>query len=224
MAVGLGEMMEEMSKVDDTAWGMYAFSRDLLRDKVKDSEKLEMIPRSIRCGYEKAEEIVNRLGTADPHKIAGHLGLKVEYLEKGQIADQILFALFTPPDRIQIMKEPMDKACENEDLLHMITREQMEQLILGHEIFHYLEEEDEAIYTRNKKIRLWKVLGFESQSTIRALSEIAGMYFSKKLNGFSYSPFALDILLYYNYNIEEAYKMYREVIDCNDALKAGRQT
>ena len=57
------------------------------------------------------------------------------------------------------------------------------------------------------------MLGVETRSTIRALSEIAGMYFSKKLNGFPYSPFALDILLYYNYNSETALNMYREVVE-----------
>lgn len=197
--------------VDDRAWGMYAFSRDVLRDKVDSARKEEMIQRAIRCGYETADKIMDRLGTSDPGEIAGELGLQVEYLEKGQIADRVLFALFTPPDRIQIMKEPIDKVIESGALNGFKTRQQIEDLIMGHEIFHYLEEEDEGIYTRTEKIRLWKVLGFENRSTIRALSEIAGMYFSKKLNRFPYSPFALDILLYYNYNSEEALKMYREV-------------
>ena len=137
----------------------------------------------------------------------------VEYLDKGQIADRVLFALFTPPGLIQIMREPIDKAVKGGSLDGFTTREQLEDLILGHEIYHYLEEEYDGIYTRTEKIRLWKILGFENRSTIRALSEIAGMYFSKKLNGFPYSPFALDILLYYNYNSETALNMYREVAE-----------
>lgn len=208
----LREMAEHLSQIDDISWGMYAFSRDILRDKVDSVEKKKMIEKAIRCGQEKAERIIDNMGTEDPWKLAEKLKLKVEFMDRGQIADRVLFALFTPPDRIQIMKEPIERAAGNRELTGLITGEQMEKLILGHEIFHYLEEEDEEIYTKNEKIVLWKLFGYESKSTIRALSEIAGMYFSKKINGFPYSPFALDILLYYNYNPDEALKMYREVI------------
>lgn len=211
--MNLRKMMKGLAAVDDMTWGMYAFSRDALRDKVDCAQKKEMIENSICCGYETADGIMDRLGTSNPREIAGKLGLKVEYLDKGQIADRVLFALFTPPDLIQIMREPIDKAVEGGSLHGFATREQLEDLILGHEIFHYLEEEDPGIYTRTEKIRLWSILGFENRSTIRALSEIAGMYFSKKLNGFPYSPFALDILLYYNYNSETALSMYREVAE-----------
>lgn len=208
--IRLREMLEHLSQVEDTAWGMYAFSRDMLRDKVRDGQKKDMIQKAICCGYEKAEAIMRQMGTSDPWEIARELGLTVEYLDRGQIADRVLFALFTPPGQIQIMGEPIDRAMEQKELAGFISREQIESLILGHEIYHYLEEEEEDIYTRTEKICLWKVLGFQNKSTIRALSEIGGMYFSRKLNRFPYSPFALDILLYYNYNSEKALKMYRE--------------
>ena len=210
--IRLREMLEHLSQVEDTAWGMYAFSRDMLRHKVGDEQKKDMIQKAICCGYRKAEEIMEQMGTSDPWEIARRLGLTVEYLDRGQIADRVLFALFTPPSQIQIMREPIDKAMGQCDLPGFISREQIENLILSHEIFHYLEEEEETIYTRTEKICLWKLLGYENRSTIRALSEIAGMYFSRKINRFPYSPFALDILLYYNYNSEEALEMYREVV------------
>ena len=211
--MNLRKMMKGLAAVDDMTWGMYAFSRDALRDKVDCGRKKEMIEKSICCGYETADKIMDQTSTSNPREIAGKLGLRVEYLDKGQIADRVLFALFTPPDLIQIMREPIDKAVKGGSLDGFTTREQLEDLILGHEIYHYLEEEYDGIYTRTEKIRLWKILGFENRSTIRALSEIAGMYFSKKLNGFPYSPFALDILLYYNYNSETALNMYREVAE-----------
>ncbi len=95
-----------------------------------------------------------------------------------------------PPDLIQIMREPIDKAVKGGSLDGFTTREQLEDLILGHEIYHYLEEEYDGIYTRTEKIRLWKILGFENRSTIRALSEIAGMYF-QKIKWFSLFPICL---------------------------------
>lgn len=211
-ATAFVEMAEHLSQIEDISWGMYAFSRDILRHKVDEAEKRNMIEKAIRCGQEMAEKIIREMGTSNPWELAEKLRLKVEFVDRGQVADRVLFALFTPPDSIQIMKEPIERAVGRGELEGLITEKQIGNLILGHEIFHYLEEENEEIYTRTEKIVLWKLFKYESKSTIRALSEIAGMYFSKKLNDFPYSPFALDILLYYNYNQEEALKMYREVV------------
>ena len=208
----LREMAEGLAQVNDLSWGMYAFSRDILRDKISEAEKKRMIELAICCGYEMADKVMSSLGTWDPWELAEKLKLKVEYADRGQIADRVLFALFTPPDQIQIMKEPIELAAESGLPEGLLTMDQIKSLILGHEIFHYLEEEEEGIYTRREKVVLWRLLGYKSESTARALSEIAGMYFSKKINGFLYSPFALDILLYYNYNSNEALKMYREVL------------
>ncbi len=208
----LQELAEQLLQVDDISWGMFAFSRDILGNRINRAEKKEMILKAMRCGQEKAEEIIKFMGISDPWELAEKWKLNVEYLDRGQTADRVLFALFTPPDRIQIMKEPIKRAAGNGMFNDLITEEQMVKLILGHEIFHYLEEEDEDIYTRKEKIVLWKLFGYENKSSVRALSEIAGMYFSKKINEFSYSPFALDILLYYNYNPDEALRMYRELL------------
>ncbi len=62
----LREMAESLAQVDDLSWGMYAFSRDILRDKVSESEKKRMIEQAIRCGYEMADKVMSSLGTWDP--------------------------------------------------------------------------------------------------------------------------------------------------------------
>jgi hypothetical protein len=208
----LKTIAEELFQVKDKSWGMYAFSRDILKNKVTDKDKEVMIEQAIRCGEETADWAIEKFGTSDPWEMAEKLKLKVEFTDRGQIADRVLFALFTPPDRVEIMMEPIERLNGSSGLSELFTKEEIIKLILGHEIFHYLEDEIEGIYTRNEKVILWKFLGYENKSTLRALSEIGGMYFSRKLNQISYSPFALDILLYYNYSPDEALKMYREVL------------
>lgn len=208
----LKTIAEELFQVKDKSWGMYAFSRDILKNKVTDKDKEVMIEKAIRCGEETATWAIEKFGTSDPWEMAEKLKLKVEFTDRGQIADRVLFALFTPPDRVEIMTEPIERLNSSSGLSELFTKEEIIKLILGHEIFHYLEDEIKGIYTRNEKVILWKFLGYENKSTLRALSEIGGMYFSRKLNQISYSPFALDILLYYNYSPDEALKMYREVL------------
>lgn len=211
----IGEMNKRLSEVDDISWGMYAFSRDVLCRKIDDARKQDMIRKAMECGTRKAEETAVRFGTEDPWEIAKSLGLSIVFPKEANVGGRILFALFTPPNQIQIMREPIEKAAENEEIRKFVTEEQIKNLILGHELFHFLEEEDEGIYTRSETITLWKFLGYEHRSTVRALSEIAGMAFTKKLNQFPYSPFTLDILLYYNYNSDEALNIYSEVIGRN---------
>ena len=196
----LGEMIERLSKVDDISWGMYAFSRDVLCRKIDDARKQDMIRKAMECGTRKAEETAVRFGMEDPWEIAKSLGLSIVFPKEANVGGRILFALFTPPNQIQIMREPIQKAASDEQVRRLVTEDQMKNLILGHELFHFFEEEEEEIYTRTETITLWKFFGYKHTSTIRALSEIAGMAFTKNLNQFPYSPFTLDILLYYNYN------------------------
>ena len=208
----LQEMVKNLSNVSDINWGMYAFSRDPLKNKVSDSQKKEMIEKAISCGRQKAVWAMEHFGTNNPKEIAKQLGLEVNSVSKGQIADRVLFALFTPPNTINIMEEPIKKAVESLETMEIVSKETIYNLILGHEIFHFLEEEDENIYTRTEKIVLWNLLGIKNRSTIRALSEIARMYFSLSLTSFPCSPFALDVILYYNYNIAEATKIYNDIM------------
>lgn len=213
----LAQMIGGLKTVSEEAWGMYAFSRDPLRDKISEERKREMIGKAIACGREKARWAIERFGTRDPARMAGQMGLQVISRDKGQIADRLLFALFTPPNQVEIMEEPLQKAEGLSYGLDGVDAGNMRRLILGHEIYHFLEEEDEEIYTRREKIELWKFLGFRNRSTVRALSEIAGMYFSQSLTQFCCSPFALDVILYYGYDVQVAEGLYREIMGFQQA-------
>ena len=210
--LSLDEMVQNLIKVDDISWGMYAFSRDLLRNRFSYNEKRILIPKAIECGKKKAREIAEKYGTANAKELAAMLGVNVEYVEQGQTVDRILFALFTPPNNIEIMKEPVKRALVSKEVSRIVTENDIELLILAHEIFHFLEEEDKEIFTRNEKIELWRFFGYKHRSAIRALSEIAATYFAKELNATKYHPFLLDVILYYSYNEIGSEKLYSEII------------
>lgn len=217
----LVDMLENLSKVNDETWGLYTFSRDVLRERIPEVKKLEMIKKAIECGREYAQDVIDKYGSSDVHVIAEKLKLKVAFEDELISGKRILFACYTPPNEITIMTEPVEKA------LHLISNYQstfIESLqkniiintILGHEIFHHIEEVfEEKIYTRTEKILLWNFFGFKNLSTIRALSEIGAMAFTKELNGLKYSPCILDIFLYYGYDSLNAEKIYKEVFEMN---------
>lgn len=217
----LDEMIRQLLEIDDKAWGLYVFSRDILKNRVLKEQKLEMISKSIKCGEEYAKKIMKEYDTNDIRLISQKLGLKIEYKDSLLTGKRILFASYTPPDEILIMKEPVERAVkelslEGSNLVEVFSEYSIMDTILGHELFHYIEDKfEEEIYTKQEKILLWKIFGFKNNSTIRALGELGAMAFSRKINGSTFSPFILDVLLYYSYDPSSATKIYQDVLGIN---------
>lgn len=216
--LGFGEMLENLLEVDDESWEAYAFSRELLNHRIETHKKLEMTAKAVECGKEYAKKVRLKFGNADLRTIAQNYNLNLEFQENLIIGDRILFACYTAPYRIQIMEEPIRKAVEliskqKPSLVNIFTKDAIIDIILGHEMFHFLENENsDHIYTRNEKILLWKFMGFKNYSAVHALSEIGAMAFTKELTGISYAPFILDFILYYSYNASNAEKIYHDIL------------
>lgn len=216
-----GEMLQDLLQIDDETWGQYAFSRELLKNRIEAKKKSEMIAKAISCGKEYAQKTILEVGSADLQTIAQTYKLKIEFHDALLTGKRILFARYTPPDQIEIMEEPINKAVslisqEHPNFVELFKKNDIIDIILGHEIFHFLEEQNECeIYTRNEKILLWKFMGFKNYSTIQVLGEIGAMAFIKELKGLPYSPFILDFILYYSYDSLSAEKIYRDIMGKN---------
>lgn len=217
--LSLVEMIQNLLQIDDEAWGLYSLSRDILKDRIPADKKLEMIRRAMSCGKEYAQRMIREYGSSDVNIIAEKLKLNIVFQDAMLTGKRILFACYTPPDEIGIMTEPVNRASElilkdESVLIDYFQKYSIMNTILGHEIFHYVEDQfEQEIYTRTEKILLWNFFGFKNYSTLRALGEIGAMAFTKELNGLKYSPFILDILLYYSYDSSNAEKIYRDVLE-----------
>lgn len=216
----LVKMLRDLHAVDDMAWGRYAFSRDFLQGRVLPAQRDEMIRRAVACGTDWATRIQKETGANDPFAIARALELDVQEGEQPMTEKRALFAQFVPDNHIEIMQQPLENYAtlyaneqDGEDAHLFPPPEQVKKLLLAHEIFHYVEETHaQEIYTRTETIRLWKFLWFENNSTLRAVGEIAAMQFAKALVGTSFSPFMLDVLLFFSYNEAGAESIYRDVM------------
>ena len=160
----IGEMNKRLSEVDDISWGMYAFSRDVLCHRIGDEKKRDMIQKAVECGNQLAERTALRFGTTDPWQIARSLGLSITFPKEANVGGRILFALFTPPNQIQIMREPIQKAASDEQVRRLVTEDQMKNLILGHELFHFLEEEEEENKKKKKRRKRMKKILFSADA------------------------------------------------------------
>ncbi|WP_018750734.1 hypothetical protein [Paenibacillus sanguinis] len=226
----LEDMLGILLQLDDQTWGTYAFSRDVLKRRIPPEQMIEMTEEAIRCGKDYAQRIITDYGCRDVRLLAEKMKIRVQLESSSITGNRILFACYTPPNHIVIMDEPLRRAAslvsrKAASLVELFRQDDIMNTILGHEIFHAVEERLESdIYTRTKKIELWNFLGWKNYSRVRALSEIAAMSFTRELNRLDYSPFILDFLLYFSYDSSDAERIYRDVLGvgsgrCREAVE-----
>ena len=193
----LRSMMEHLLSLDETAWYLYAWSRDPLEGRFSREQKLAYGFRAAECGRSEAQLI---LGKTDVWDIAAGMGLKVLTPQVPGGGGHVIFAQYQEPDSITIFMDGAERA-------QKLIREEK----LAHELFHVTEyRKRDCIFTQTEKVELWKK-PFSNRSRILCLGEIAGMEFARCLTGITCTPYVLDVLMMYGYDKEAATALYEEI-------------
>jgi hypothetical protein len=210
------EMIGNLRAVNENIWGLYTFMRDPLNNKVTDKEKTEMIEKANACGREEAIALKEKYGMKSCRDYVKNLGLDISEIEERNSDDYILFAKFNSPNKISICINNVKKAEETvkkENLNMLIDEVKIEDVLMAHEMFHFIEGKNKKIYTRKTKIRLWQLGPLKNDSGLVALGEIAAMAFAKELLQLSYYPNLFDILLLHPHDEKRAKALYDEVYE-----------
>lgn len=178
-------------------WCEFLFNRDLLAKKVDAPMRQQLIKDAIDSGEELAAQVRKEHPGMDTIELADEL-CEVEYGKSQNISQQLFLATFRGPNKIKIYNEPIQKLAALN--IAGFPEQTIRQIVMGHELFHYYEDKDPNIASRMVKIPLWHFLGYEHKSTVRAVSEIAAMVFSWRVQKLPYSPLVLDIMLLNIYN------------------------
>jgi hypothetical protein len=209
------DLIRELKLLDKYEWGSYTFNRDPIHNKVSRQEKKDMIEKANECGYHEALLLREKYGIKSPMEYAQLLGIKVSELEDEGSKDYILFARFNSPNNISVYMKNVRKAEElikNENLNMMLGGVKIEDVLIAHEMFHFIEDNNRDIYTRTAKILLWELGPIKYHSGLVAPGEIAAMAFARELLKLSYYPNLFDILLLYPHNSKTAKALYDEAI------------
>jgi len=216
----LEEWFEALSVIDDLTWGAYEFTREMLRDKVDQKEKEEIIEASIACGKEWAVKMIDTYdlehlpGSERATILAEKLGLTVTGRAGRPTKYRMVFAQFIMDETIEIIDEPIakyTKLAENSERLP--DPKLVRDILIAHEIFHYLEEQHgEEMYPNQKTVYLWRLFKYEHRSTVSCASEIAAMAFAKELCAADFVPQVLDVLLSYPMEIGFSKSIYDAVM------------
>lgn len=218
----VGMIVEDLCRIPDEDWAIYAFSREPLNGKFTDEQRRDLTRQALACGRECAEKLAAQYGMRDPEKLAKALGVKVDFPDMPQSTERVLFAEFREPDKVHIYMDGVRKGrtlLSEPGVSHALTGQlDIAKLLIGHELFHWVEERNKKeIWTRTYKIELWAPRPLHNRSGVAVLGEIAAMGFTKALNCLPYSPYVMDAYLVYGYSPEVASGLYEEMME-----KAGR--
>lgn len=184
--------LEKTINIDDYTYGLYTFLFENLNNKISDDKKKEYINKSIECAIETA----NKYKDKSIYELMDENNLKVEeQLDEGEFRN--LFGLFQYPNKVTVFSTNIYRVYKklNENGID-ISEEKIKEVVLAHEFFHYLENnEPDKFYTKNEKITTFKLFKLEFNSRITALSEIAAMNFAKRLTNLGFSTYVFDYLL-----------------------------
>jgi len=207
----IGHWIQQLAVFSVSDWDKYAFAREPLAGKVSVGCRVEMGENSRQCGQTFARQLRQTYGNASVKQMAASEGAEVTYLSKTGADSYILFAKYTEPKDILIYRscaKATDDLIDQEGLRHLIGPVQTEDVLLAHELFHYLEFSCPDAYTLQKHLLLWKLGPLHNKSSIRCLGEIGAMAFACQLLELPYSPYLFDVLLLYPFSPQRAKDVY----------------
>lgn len=149
------EMLQKLIMIDDEKWGYYAFRREPLKGKFSEDDKLILINKANECGKKYAQKIREQYSHMNTYDIAKEMGLEVDYPDRPNGGGHIIFAQFVEPNKVTVFKDSINKAEEliiSKKLAGLFSDINIEELLLAHEIFHFIEENDDDIFSRRKSI------------------------------------------------------------------------
>ena len=141
----VGMIVEDLCRIPEEDWALYAFSREPLNGKFTDDQRRDLTRQAIACGRAYADKLAAQYGMRDPEKLAARLGLEVDFPDVPQNASRVLFAEFREPNKVHIYMDGVRKgrALLGEPGVPHALGGQLDiaKLLIGHELFHYVEEQ-----------------------------------------------------------------------------------
>ena len=210
----IGEMARSLNAFTPEKWALYAFAQEPLAGRFSQKEKLAFFREASACGITLAKALRSRYANESIAQIAGMEGAKLIRDRKATDDVSAVFATFTEPDEIRVFVDDAQRtdALIREHALSDITGGvKTEDVLLAHELYHYVESKDSSLYTAQKHALLFRVGRWENRSRIRCLAEIGAMAFAQTLAAMACSAYVFDVLMLYAGNPQRALQAYQGI-------------
>jgi len=208
----------QLSAID---FAYYQISLDPIRGKIPKDEEEEIIKGSINCGIAEADKLKEKYGDLTVAEIAKELGIEIEYHKEQSALDFVYFGLFESPNKIFIYDNNIEKAVLLlKELRIKNFNVEFKDIVLAHELFHFIDEHDSSLYTNTRTINLWSLGKFYThKSKLICTGEIAAMSFAKRLLNLDFDPNILDYIFLAAFDLEKAAQLYQRIMNCKHIMK-----
>lgn len=206
--------IRRLMKMSQRNFSYYQIGLDPIKSKIPKGEEEEIIDNSISCGEEEARKLKEKYSHLTIGDLAKSLGINLEYKDKQGALDFVYFGLFEAPNNITIYDGNINEAVNLlEELKIHDFHVDFRDIVLAHEIFHFIEEHDQSLYTNTRKVKLWS-LGrlYSHSSNLICTGEIAAMSFSRTLLNLDFDPNILDYIFLAAFDFEKADKLFHRMI------------
>jgi hypothetical protein len=174
----------------------------------------DLIVTAITNSNNIKEAIEIEFGSVSVKKYLEELNVKLVYDENAIDEFYPLFACFKAPDIIQINRKIIENTKQliiDFELSSIINIEEIEDILIAHELFHYLVDKQKNSFFDEKHLYV-KSFIFKKGYRLGELEEIAAMNFAKELLKLNYNPYLLNIIMMYTYDKEKALKMAKKYL------------
>lgn len=205
-----GEVIQRLRSVSDTAWWETLFQSDPMQRRVSGARRTELICRAVHTGQTAAEEILRSYGELSLEQLYREMGMRVARETGGVDELQIVFAAFAAPDRVILYQEPLEELerfKKENGLGGLLEDVDAERLLLGHELFHGYERLHPELFTQQFRFESHRLGPIRITSKLVAISEIAAMAFSQRVNHARCNPCILNVLLLLPLSREKALQL-----------------
>ena len=207
------DWVADLFTLTDEDWDRYTLNRDPLIGKISPSDQREFCLKASTCGVELARRLQKDYPSSTLDQIGASLGVDIEYSLDETGSGYTLFASFKEPKTITVYVPnalETDRVLEEQGLRGLIGGAKTTDVLLAHELFHFLEYTWPDIYTARKLLTLWKVGRIENRSRILSLQEIGAMAFAKELLGLKCPANSFTILMLLPKNPQQAKKLFED--------------
>jgi len=200
-----------LAAYNDEQWLQYNLRREPLASRLTDAEKHDLYFGAVACGQEQAATLRGSLVDASVPELAESVDVKIALDTTPSDGVFTTFATYSVKDGITIYADnarATDALIQQEGLEDLSGGVKTEDLLLAHELFHYVENHESDLFIQKKHVLIFRLGPIEYRSKLLCLSEVAAMAFAQKLTGLPCSPYVFDVVMLYAKNPQRAKQQF----------------
>lgn len=192
MASSYVEEITRLTNKPDKDFFLTLLNSDGNARKLPLDKKLEILEHTYQVSKDFYNELVNNFGNLKASEYATTIGVPVLYVNEEDSYNYNYIGLYSEKSKnISVnlyVVNRIQKAIKEYGLDEVIDSDIITQVVIGHELFHYMQELHPDTYIEKKQFDT-KVFGiFKVKTQYLILEEIAAIYFSKLITNLPYNP------------------------------------